>query len=106
MKKVLYLFVAVLFIVTLAQAQYPLVTVRQIQEVPVDSLIAADAITNFSANLGQPRWTLQTSPYMGDTVTVIGLCVVPPRLITYTANGNTMVLYDTGAVSEWGGLFV
>ena len=53
-------------------AQYPEVNVADLQRVPVDSLLAADAIANFNANSTQPRWTLQTSPYNGDTVRVTG----------------------------------
>jgi hypothetical protein len=84
-------------------AQYPHVTVRQIQQVPLDSLLRADTLQNT-----QPaRWTLQTSPYRGDTVTVTALCVVPAKVLTFTAGGYTMLLYDTAAtVNNWGGLFV
>ena len=88
-------------------AQYPHVTVRQIQQVPADSLLIADTLTNFSANSTQTRWTLQTSPYNGDTVVVTGLCAVPAKVITYTAAGWTMTLYDTAAnPTQWGAVLV
>ncbi len=89
-------------------AQYPHVTVRQLQEVPMDSLLIADTLKNFSVNTNQARWTLQTSPYNGDTVIVTGIVVVPPMVITYTASGMTMVLYDTVTANQslWGGILV
>lgn len=87
-------------------AQYPQVTIKQIQQVPMDSLLVADTLTGFSANANHPRWTLQASPYMGDTVTVTAVCVVPAFVVTYTASGWTMVLYDTGAVEPWSGILV
>lgn len=88
-------------------AQYPHVTIRQIQQVPADSLLIADTLTNFSANSNQARWTLQTSPYNGDTVVVTGICVVPAKVITYTAAGWTMTVYDTAAnTTQWGGILV
>ncbi len=93
--------------VSSALAQYPDVTVRQLQQVPAESLVVADGITNFAANSTQPRWTLQTSPYMGDTVRVTALVAVPPGVITYTADIWTMLLYDTAAVaSDWGGILL
>jgi hypothetical protein len=86
-------------------AQYPTITLRQMNEVPIDSLVLADSLQN-----SQPgRWTLQTSPYMGDTVTVVALCVVPSKILTFTAGGFTMLLYDTAATdcnARWGAVFV
>ena len=90
-----------------ALAQYPHVTVKQIQQVPADSLAMADTITNYQANSTQPEWTLQTSPYMNDTVVVTGIVAVPPMVITYTSSGWTMVLYDTAATQDaWAGILV
>ncbi|MGA9116793.1 MAG: T9SS type A sorting domain-containing protein [Bacteroidota bacterium] len=84
-------------------AQYPEVTLRQIQEVPLDSLRRADTLQNTLPS----RWTLQISPYTGDTVTVTAVCVVPARIITYTGFGFTMLLADTGANPyPWGGILV
>ena len=97
----------VLAVLFAAQAQYPDVTIRQIQEVPVDSLVAADAIPTFNANSTQTRWTLQTSPYMGDTVRVTAQVMVPPGLITFTSDIWTMLLYDTSATAtSWAGILL
>jgi len=86
-------------------AQYPTVTIRQIQEKPLDSLRVADTLQSGS------RWSLQASPYLldniGDTVTVIALCVVEPKVLTFTQSGYTMLLYDTIANPyPWGGILV
>jgi hypothetical protein len=95
---------------------YPQVTIRTIQENPFDSLRLADSL-----QLNSPgRWTLQiadrvesslSTPFPADstddTVTIVGLCVVPPKVIGYTASGYTMILYDTIANNtEWGAIFV
>ncbi|HSQ77029.1 MAG TPA: hypothetical protein VLT13_15825, partial [Bacteroidota bacterium] len=104
MKRVSLLFAMVAIMASAALAQYPDVMVRQLQQVPAESLAVADGIANFTANSAQPRWTLQLSRYManyivaggnylGDTVRVTGLVVVPPGLITYTAGIWTMLLY-------------
>lgn len=86
---------------TVTLAQFPTVTVRQLNEVPLDSLLLADSLQITG------RWTLQASPYIGDTVTVVGLCVVEPKILTFTAGGFTMLLYDTAAtITQWGGVFV
>ncbi len=106
MKRVLPIVLIALCAVT-GFAQYPHVTIRQIQEVPADSLAIADTLTGFSTNSAQPRWTLQTSQYMGDTVVVTGIVMIPPMVITYTASGWTMVLYDTTAnQNQWAGVLV
>ncbi|HEX9006179.1 MAG TPA: hypothetical protein VF889_02710, partial [Bacteroidota bacterium] len=79
-----------------AFAQYPQVTVRQLQEVSRDSLLLADKNTAaLSANANSPLWTLQTSRYLADTVVVTGVVSVPAMVITYTATGWTLVLSDT-----------
>ncbi len=92
-----------------ALSQYPNVTVQQIGEVPLDSLLLADNLQNT-----QPlRWTLQkspliswASPFRGDTVTVTALCVIPAKILTFTQAGYTMLLADTGESHPWGGLLV
>ncbi|MGA9118815.1 MAG: T9SS type A sorting domain-containing protein [Bacteroidota bacterium] len=108
MKKTLLAIVVLSVWVGTALAQYPHVTISQIQQVPMDSLLIADTLSGFSANSAQARWTLQTSPYNGDTVIVTGIVLVPPMVISYTASGWTMVLYDTSAAGqqEWGGILV
>ncbi len=83
-------------------AQYPLRTIRAIQEKPLDSLRVLDTLqrTNLS------RWTLQRSPFYPETVKVRGVCVVPPKVINFTANGYNFLIADTANKTTWGGLFV
>lgn len=83
-------------------AQYPLVTIRQIQEVSLDSLRVLDTLQRTQTL----RWTLQRSPYYQDTVRVRGVCVVPAKVIGFTASGFNMLIADTANPSQWGGLFV
>ncbi|TAK54692.1 MAG: T9SS type A sorting domain-containing protein [Bacteroidetes bacterium] len=87
---------------------YPEVTIHDIQYVPQDSLLMAEAV-----QIDPARWTLQTADRvesattLDDTVTITGLCVIPPKIIGYTANGYTMVLYDTGVGNApWSGIVV
>ncbi len=87
---------------TVAYSQYPDVTIRQIQEVPLDSLLLLDSLQRTQL----VRWTAQVSPYYHDTVRVTGVCVVPARLMGFTASGFNFQLADTGSRMEWGGLFV
>lgn len=84
-----------------ALAQYPQVTVRQIQEVPLDSLLLLDTLQS-----NPPRWTLQVSPHYRDTVALTGVCVVPARVLDYTASGFNLLLADTGSLAQWGGILV
>ncbi len=77
-------------------AQYPLVSIRQIQEVPVDSLLLLDSCSTCP-------WTLQASPYRDDTVTVIALCVMPAVRVS---GRYVMLLYDTSGTERWRGLYV
>jgi hypothetical protein len=104
------LFVTVLLlVVTLASvwAQRPFYSIRAIQEVSAESLAVADGITNFSANSSQLRWKLQTSPHLGDTLTTVGIVVVPPGVITYTSDIWTMLLYDTtSGLNQWAGILL
>ncbi len=99
-----FLLVTALVVLGLAQAfsQYPLRSIRQIQEVPLDSLRVLDTLqrTNLS------RWTLQRSPSYPETVKVRGVCVVPAKVINFTANGFNLLLADTANKTSWGGLFV
>jgi len=82
-------------------ANYPEYTIREIQQVPIESLLVADNIQNVTA-----RWNLQTSPHVGDTVVLTALVVVPAKVITYTQHGFTMLLYDTAATNNWRGIMV
>jgi|GEM_PF-552662 hypothetical protein len=84
---------------------FPEVSIHDVQFVPRDSLLIADSLQNSNPS----RWTLQVSPYMGDTITVTALCVIPSKVITYTAAGFTMLLGDTsntGISKPWNGLLV
>jgi hypothetical protein len=83
----------------MAQSKYRTVTIKQIQTVPLDSLKVCDQLQNTN----QARWTLQTSPYFStvaaarETVEVVGQVIVPPKVITFTGAGNTLILRDTAA---------
>lgn len=83
-------------------AGYPLVTIRQIQEVSLDSLRLLDTLQRTQL----PRWTAQRSLYYLDTVRVRGVCVVPSKVIGFTASGFNLLIADTANRTEWGGLFV
>ena len=104
------LFLVVLVLVACAtalRAQYPFHSIKTIQQVPAESLAVADTLTNFGVNSNQVRWTLQTSPHNGDTVTTVGIVVVPPGVITYTTDIWTMLLYDTTAgINQWAGILL
>ncbi len=104
MKQTILLLAALCTVVVMAQAQIPEVTIKQFQQVPFDSLLLADQLQNNTP----ARWTLQraVAPYYGDTVTITAVCVVPAKVLTFTAAGFTMLLYDTGTVNNWGAIFV
>ncbi len=81
------------------------VPVCEVQYISPDSLLLADTLQNTNP----ARWTLQTSPYLGDTITVVGMCLAPAKTITYTASGFTLLLADTsasGIMKPWCGLLV
>jgi hypothetical protein len=90
----------ILAAVSSAMAQYSDVSVRQIQEVPMDSLLLLDTL-----QCNPPRWTLQASPYYRDTVSLTGVCVVPAGVLTYTASGFNLLLADSES-AEWSGILV
>lgn len=104
MKKSILLLTALFAVVLMSEAQIPEVTIKQFQQTPFDSLLVADQLQNTVP----ARWTLQraVAPYYGDTVTITALCVIPAKVLTFTAGGFTMLLYDTGAVNNWGAIFV
>jgi hypothetical protein len=85
-----------------SSAQYPLRTIRQIQQVSADSLRMLDTLQRTQVS----RWTAQRSPYFGDTVRVRGVVVVPAKVINFTANGFNLIIADTADRTQWGGLFV
>jgi hypothetical protein len=92
----------ILMMASMALAQYPQVTIRQIQEVSLDSLLLLDSLQCNPPS----RWTLQVSPLYRDTVTVTGVCVIPARVLDYTASGFNLLLADTGSQDQWGGILV
>ena len=80
------------------QTKYRTVTIKQIQTVPLDSLKVCDQLQN----IDQTRWSLQTSPLhfsthaaARETVEVVAQVIVPPKVITFTGGGNTLILRDT-----------
>lgn len=87
---------------TASAGGYPLVTIRQIQEVSLDSLRLLDTLQRTQLT----RWTAQRSLYYGDTVRVRGICVVPAKVVGFTASGFNLLIADTTDRTEWGGLFV
>jgi len=109
MKKFLLLMVIVGMTNVFAQKVYPVKTIQQIQTVSMDSLKIADSL-----GIGSTRYLLQTSPFFKttiaqrETISIVALVGVPPRVITYTAAGRTLALIDTGAAGyqPWSGLFV
>jgi len=89
---------------TFQATSYPLVIIHDIQFVPEDSLLIADSLGYTTG----ARWTLQTSSYNNDTVTVVVLVTVPARVISYNNDGLTLAVVDTGILGTqpWGGILV
>ncbi len=108
MKRTLLFVVLIGLWVVDASAQYPRVTIRQIQQVSAESLLVADGLQN-----NKPaRWTLQTAPLSAhtprvtnDTMIITAVCVVPAKVLTFNQSGFTMLLADTGSAYPWGGIF-
>jgi hypothetical protein len=109
MKKILVLMVVLGIGSLMAQPAYPVKTIQQLQTVSLDSLKLADSL-----GIGSTRWLTQTSPIfkttaaLRETVTIVALVTVQPRVISYTAIGKTMCLRDTGAAASnpFAGIFV
>jgi hypothetical protein len=109
MKKVLLLLVFLGMTNLFAQKEYPIKTIRQLQTVSLDSLKLADSL-----GIGSTRWLTQTSPIfkttaaLRETISIVALVTVPPKVITYTAIGKTLCLRDTGAAASepFAGIFV
>lgn len=77
--------------------------IAKIQETPQDSLVLADSLQD----LFPSRWTLQASPYRGDTVDVMGVCTVPPGVLVTDQSDTTMVMYDlSDDRTGWRGLLI
>jgi len=93
-----------------AQGPYRLTTIRDIQFNALDSLLRADTLQNTVP----ARWTFQASSLyratasQRETVEVVVQVVVPPKVVTFTGGGFTMLIRDTAAApatGEWSGLF-
>lgn len=80
---------------------YPHVSIHDIQWVPLDSLLVADALQTSST-----RYTIQGSPYIGDTIETTGIVVVGPKIFGYNNSGWNVLLYDTANVSQWRGIWL
>lgn len=83
-------------VISMAYAQFTPSTIKAIQEVPVDSLKAVDS----AGYVVNAIWTKQVSPQLGKKVEVTALVAIPPYEVTYTAQGKTLVLSDTGAAAS------
>lgn len=101
--------ILVLLFVFVGQAQslYPVVTIKQVQEVPVDSLKKADA-AGLTAHT-----TLDDSPYNNDTVSVWGVVMSKvrvstggPLIIPNSSNAYVFYIADTTAKGAWTGIQV
>jgi hypothetical protein len=109
MKQLLKLVVWSVLVVSVVNTQtYRKVTIKDIQKVPLDSLLVADGLQNSVP----ARWRLQTSPYYNPTVSaretleVVAQVVVPAKVVTFTGGGFTMLLRDTASTAtDWSGLF-
>lgn len=88
--------------ITKTWSSYPEVTIRDIQEKPIDSLLALDADQNANNTL----WTKQAANFLGDTVVIVAQVIAPYYLLTFTQQGFTMLLHDTTASNEWTGILV
>ncbi len=102
MKKWVLLMVVLLLASLEAFAQFQFRTIREIQEVPVDSLRSLDTLQRTNLAL----WTRQRSRYYGDTVRTRGVCVVPAKVINFTSIGYNLLLADPDSPTAWGGLLV
>jgi len=89
-----------------ASAQYPRVTIDSVQFVPMDSLLVADTLTVTAG-----RATLEDSRYFhqvgvsggwGDTVTVTGIVMVRPRVLSQGTRWATYI-QDTSR-KAWSGV--
>jgi hypothetical protein len=97
------LLILVICLIGEAQSKYPYKTIREIQFVNPDSLLVADQIQN-----SQPtRWKVQASSiYLKDTVRIVGVCIVPPKVLNFSARGYEFVLADTGYSGPWGHMLI
>ncbi|MCK9409340.1 MAG: T9SS type A sorting domain-containing protein [Bacteroidetes bacterium] len=91
----------ILWILNIASAQKSL-TILQLNQVLLDSLLKMDTLqasANFSLD--------ETDPVKAnDTVSIVGIVVVRPRIITFTLARYSVFIQDTVTGQLWGGLFV
>jgi hypothetical protein len=89
---------------------FPYHTIYETQYCAPESLAKAEAV---GLNNPELNWTLQASPFCkdaskmsmsidgqfpvsSDTMSIVGVVVADPKVITYTANGYCLILADTG----------
>jgi hypothetical protein len=97
------LFCLVLTSIVIAQKKYSYRTIRDVQYVSPDSLLVADQIQNSQLT----RWKIQASSlYLKDTIRIVGVCVVPPKVLNFSAAGYEFVIADTGYTGAWGHMLV
>ena len=95
----LLLFMYGVLSVAVAQISF---TIPQLNQVPLDSLLKMDSL-QASANVGLD----DTDPVKAnDTVSVVGIVVVRPRIVTFTLARYSIFIQDTTTGQLWGGLFV
>jgi hypothetical protein len=83
-----------------AQMPAPQITIRQLQEVP---LIKLQQMDNLQADAASQN--LDWSTYTDDTVSVVGVVLVAPRVLTYTLARYNIYIQDTSG-RIWAGLDV
>jgi len=102
--------VALAVVSSFSVAQVKVVTIIQLQKVPVDSLKKLDTLQ--AATSPSSVAHLDDSPYWhgadpnGDTVQITGYVMVKPSVLTYTLARYNIYLQDTTANSLWAGLNV
>jgi hypothetical protein len=110
-RRLLQTFLVIFVIVAVAStaiAQVKNLTIPQLQQVSRDSLLKLDTLQ--AAAGGQ---SLQQSPYWhgsdvtgADTVSVTGIVIVKPGVLTYTLARYNIFIQDTTTGQLWGGLNV
>ncbi len=102
-----FLLVALSVMIDSGYAQ-KVVTIPQLQMVSIDSLVKLDGL-----QAGTGGKSLQQSPYWrgsditgADTVTITGVVIVKPGILTYTLARYNMYIQDTTTGQLWGGLNV
>jgi len=104
----LIVLVAILTVVWTVGFAQKVVTIPQLQQVPLDSLKKLDSLQS-----GAGGKSLQQSPYWkgsdvtgADTVSITGVVVVKPGILTYTLARYNIFIQDTTTGQLWGGINV